>query len=137
MNESPRPDRPSYQLHKRQFAWQILVPVIAFALLVIAAAVLTVTRGAETDRTVADISTMWLLIPVIIVAIIMLALVGGLIYGTAMLHKIVPGYAAKAQDVLRAIEHGARKISNGTAKPFIWIDEAGAAIKAFFKRRKR
>jgi len=136
MNDSPRIDTPSVKLHKRQFAWQVLVPVIVFAAVIIAAAVLVVTRGAATDRVVADISIMWLIVPVLILSLVLMVLVGGLIYGMAMLTKIVPTYTGKFQSFLVSVQSGARKIADGTAKPFIWIDQTGAAIKAIFKKKK-
>ena len=134
MDEAPRIDSPSVRQHKRQLAWQIIVPVSLAALLIIAAAVFVTTRGSTVDRTVADISTMWLIMPFLILTLVLLAVLGGLIYGAYMLHKVTPKYSGKVQVVLYKIQSGARKVSNGTASPFIWIDTAGAALKRLFKR---
>ncbi len=136
MDDSRRMDRPSIHRHKRQFAWQILVPAIVAALIIIAAAVFVITRGTSTDRVAADISVMWLIIPVVVMLLVLLALVAGLIYGTAMLTRIIPQYSVKVQDFLKAVERGTRKMADGTAKPFFWIDETGAALKRIFKRKK-
>ena len=136
MEEAPRIETPSIRQHKRQFTWQILVPVIAFAVIVIAAAVFVTTRGSTVDRTVADISAIWLILPVLILAFIFLALVSGLIYGTIMLHRITPKYSGKLQDILYAIQRGARKASDGAAKPFFWIDTSGAALRRIFKGKR-
>jgi hypothetical protein len=134
MEDQPRTVSPSVRQHKRQFIWQILVPVIAAALIIILVAVFVVTQGASTDRSVADISIMWMIIPILILALIVMAVLCGLIYGMIILHKITPKYTGKAQSFLVSVQNGTRKVADGSARPFIWIDQAGAALKSIFKR---
>jgi hypothetical protein len=136
MDETPRMDTPSIRLHKRQVAWQILVPLIVAAVLIILAAVFVVTRGAASDRVAADISAMWLIMPVLIFMFIFLVIIGGLIYGTAMLTRILPKYSGRVQSFLVSVASGARKAADGSAKPFIWMDQAGAVVKSIFRKRK-
>ena len=134
MEDYPRTDSPSVRQHKRQFIWQILVPAIAAALIIILVAVFVVTRGASTDRAVADISIMWMLIPILILALLVLAVLAGLIYGMAMLYKITPKYTGKAQSFLVLVQNETRKVADGSTRPFIWIDQAGAVLKSIFKK---
>lgn len=137
MNDSSRIDTPSVRRHKRQFAWQILVPMIAAAAIIIAAFIFVWTRGTSTDRVAADISVLWLLIPVIMILFFLLVLAAGLIYGTAVLTRIIPAYSRKVQDILAMVERGVRKAADGSTKPFLWLDQAGAAIKSIFKKKKK
>ncbi len=137
MNESPRGDTPSIRLHKRQFAWQILVPVIVGALIIITGAVIVITRGTATDRVVADISVMWLTIPVLILLLVLTVLAAGVIFGMSKLMQIIPPFSGKVQSALVAVERVTRKFADGTAKPFIWLDETGAAIKSIFRKKKK
>jgi hypothetical protein len=134
MDEAPRIDSPSIRQHKRQLAWQIIVPVSVAAAIIIAAAVFVTTRGSAVDRPAADISLMWLIMPFLILALILLTLVVGLIYGAYKLHQVTPKYTGKVQVVLYKVQSGARKVSDGAASPFIWIDQAGAVLKHIFKR---
>jgi len=134
MDVAPQTDTPSIRRHKRQFAWQILVPVIVAAVLVILAAVFTLTRGAAENRVWADISTIWLFAPLLILTIVLMVMVGGLIYGVAMLLKVTPKYTGKVQSFLASVARGARKVADGSTKPFIWIDQAGAVLKSIFRK---
>lgn len=136
MNESSRGNTPSIRLHKRQLAWQILVPVIAGAVIIIALAVLVITRGTATDRVVADISVMWLIIPVLILLLVFTVVAAGIIFGMSKLMQIIPPFSGKIQSALVALERAIRKLADGSTKPFIWIDETGAAIKRIFRKKK-
>ncbi len=69
MNNPNLGDRPTIQAHKRQFAWQILVPFLVVAGLIISGAVLIVTGGATRSSVWADISLIWLLIPALIIRV--------------------------------------------------------------------
>jgi hypothetical protein len=134
MNATPQVDSPTIRTHKRQFAWQILIPVVVLAILIITAAVLVVTRGTPETRAWADVSTIWLIAPFLILALVLLTVLGFLIYGVARLLKAMPGYTGKAQSYLAAVAAGARKVADGSAKPFIWTRQAGAVMKSIFKR---
>ncbi len=137
MDELPRAITPHARKHKRQLTWQILVPVIAAAVIIITAAVLAVTLGSASNRVAADVSVMWLILPVIFLSLIFLALLVGLIYGTFKLYGIIPTFTGKIQGFLYSVEKVTHKVADGSAKPFILFDEVGAAIKALFKREKR
>ncbi|OQX64097.1 MAG: hypothetical protein B5M51_04295, partial [Anaerolinea sp. 4484_236] len=62
---------PSYQLHRRQFIWQILAPILIVAILVIAASVFAATRNENQASVWADISLIWLIIPAFFFALIL------------------------------------------------------------------
>ncbi len=134
MDTTSRTDSPTISRHKRQFAWQILVPVILVALLVIAVYVFTVTRGATSNRVWADISSIWLIAPLVILALVLTVVLGALIYGVARLLSVIPTYTAKVQSFMRSVATGARRAADGLARPFIWSGQAGAALRSLFRR---
>ena len=134
MNAIPQVDSPTIRTHKRQFAWQILIPVVVLAILIITAAVLVATGGTAETRAWADVSTIWLIAPFLILALVLLTVLGFLIYGVARLLKVMPRYTGKAQSYLAAVAAGTRKVADGTAKPIMWTHQAGAVIKSIFKR---
>ncbi len=134
MNNPSPGDRPTIYKHKRQFAWQILVPFLVMTGLIITGAILIVTGGANQNRVWADVSLVWLLIPALIIALIFLVLIVTIIYGMVKLLQILPRYTGKTQDIFTRISAGTRKVANGSTKPFFWIKQAGAVAKSIFRR---
>ena len=133
MNNPSQGDRPTIKIHNRQFAWQILVPFLVMAGLIITGAVLIVTGGADQTRVWADVSLIWLLIPALVIALILLVLIITIIYGMIKLLQILPLYTGKTQDIFARISAGSRKVADGSTKPFFWIKQAGAVAKSIFR----
>ena len=126
-------ETPSVHAHKRQLAWQILVPFFAVLALILVVAVLVAT-GATDTRAWADLSTIWLIAPMLVVALVFAALLGLLIYGIARLLQVTPRFTGKAQDFFALLSAWARTIADGAAKPFVWFQQAGAILKSIFKK---
>lgn len=118
--------------HKHQLAWQILVPFFVVTALILVIAVLVAT-GATATSTWADISTIWLIAPLLVFALFFVAVLGFLIYGIARLLQVTPRYTGKAQDFFALLSNWARIIADGATKPFVWFQQAGAILKSIFK----
>ena len=118
--------------HKHQLAWQILVPFFVVTALILIIAVLVAT-GATATSTWADISTIWLIAPLLVFALFFVAVLGFLIFGIARLLKVTPRYTGKAQDFFALLSNWARIIADGATKPFVWFQQAGAVLKSIFK----
>ena len=132
--DAQRPaDSPTVQAHKRQFAWQILVPFLVVTVLILAVAVLVASGTASTNRPWADVSIIWLIAPMLTLALVLVILLSALIYGIAKLLQVTPRYTGKAQDFFALISGWTRKIADGAAKPFVWYQQAGAILKSIFK----
>ena len=127
-------DRPTVRIHIRQFAWQILVPFLVMAGLIIAGAVLVVSGGTPRTGVWADISVIWLLIPALFFALMFLIVMITVVYGMAKLLQVIPHYTGKAQGIFALLSTGTRKVSDGTTKPFIWFRQAGAVIKSIIDK---
>jgi phosphate/sulfate permease len=127
-------DRPTVRTHKRQFAWQILVPFLVMAGLIIAGAVLAVAGGAPQTGVWADVSAIWLLAPVLVFALAILIIVVTAIYGMAKLLQVLPHYTGKAQGIFDQLSAGTRKVADGTTKPFVWFRQAEAVIKSLIDK---
>jgi hypothetical protein len=126
------PETSSVHAHKRQLAWQILVPFLVVTAIIIAVAVVVAT-GATANRTWADISTIWLIAPMLVFALFFVAVLGFLIFGIAKLLQVTPRYTGKAQDFFALLSTWARIVADGAAKPFVWFQQAGAVLKSIFK----
>jgi hypothetical protein len=125
-------ETPSVRAHKRQVTWQILVPFFVVTALILVVAVLVAT-GATATRTWADVSTIWLIAPVLVFALFFVTVLGLLIYGFARLLQVTPRYTGKAQDFFALVSAWARTIADGAARPFVWFQQAGAVLKSIFK----
>ena len=125
-------ETPTVRDHKRQLAWQILVPFFMATAIILVVAILVAT-GATDNRAWADISTIWLIAPILASALFFVVVLGFLIYGIARLVQITPRYTGKAQDFFALLSTWARIIADGATKPFIWFHQAGAILKSIFK----
>jgi uncharacterized membrane protein YhdT len=134
MENQPPVDRPTIRAHRRQFAWQILLPFLVVAGVIIAGAVLIVKGGASRTSVWADVSVIWLLVPALFLALALMVLVITIIYGMVKLLQIMPRYTGKTQGMFIRLSAGTLKVADGSTKPFFWFKQAGAVIKSIFRR---
>jgi hypothetical protein len=134
MKESHPGVSPSVRLHKRQLAWQVLIPFLVMSLIVIAGAVLVVVGGAPGTRIWADVAVIWLLAPLMVLALIAVVVLVLAIIGLVKLTQFIPRYTPRVQSVFSATASGARKVANGVVLPFVWFEQARAALRSFFRR---
>jgi len=134
----PHPVHASYQRHRKQLAWQIIMPIVVTAVLFIAMIVLvniaTFRDNGDVPRWAA-ISTIWIVIPIIIASLILLAVLAGLIYLIARLLAIAPTYTSQAQDFVYKISGYVKRGANVAVKPVIFLDSIGASIKVLLGRK--
>lgn len=123
---------PSVRAHRRQLAFQILVPFFVVTAIILGIAVLVAT-GATATRAWADVSTIWLIAPMLVLALFFVVVLAFLIYGISRLLQVTPRYTGKAQDFFVLLSTWARKIADGAARPFIWFQQAGAILKSIFR----
>jgi len=133
----PKPVHMSYQKHRKDLVWKIILPVVLSAVLCIGMIVLiniATFNGGDVARWAA-ISTMWIAIPTMFGMLIVLALLGGIIYLLAKLLNITPNYTAMAQDFFHLIQSYAKRGADAAAKPIILLDSIGAGIRRLFGKR--
>jgi hypothetical protein len=126
-------DSPTIRLHKRQVIWQILVPFLLVTLMLLAAGVWLVWGEITRARVWADVSIIWLIIPLLLLSLAALALLVVMIAGMAKLLRATPRFTSRAQQIAGQIADGTRKAADGAVKPFVWIEQAGAVVKSIFK----
>ena len=130
---APQPiESPTLRAHRRQLAFQILVPFFVVTAFILFTAVMVATSATAT-RTWADVSTIWLIAPMLVFAFLLVIVLGFLIYGIARLLRVTPRYTGKAQDFFALLSTWARLIADGATKPFVWFQQAGAILKYIFK----
>jgi len=129
----------SVQTHRRQFLWQILLPMILVTLLALAAGVLIFRMsfsGQGAPRLWADVALIWLLAPMLLFALGLAVVLIALIYALARLFKVLPEYTSRVQQVSFAALAWVNRLSDAVVRPVLWIKQAGAAIGLFGKRSK-
>jgi hypothetical protein len=134
----PPPVHESYKRHRSQLAWQIILPVVLAAILFIALIVLiniaTFRDNGDVARWAA-VSTIWISIPMMIMALVFLVVLAGIVYLLIRLLRIAPIYTGKAQDFAYKVAGYARRAADAAAKPVIFLDGVGATLKALLGRK--
>ena len=127
----------SYRLHRRQVGTQILLPVI-LAVLVFAGVLLLIGQAAfrpqDDVARWAAISTIWLVIPVLLAGVAVLALVCGMIFLVWKLARWLPEYSYKAQVIAGRVERGTARFAQMGRKPVLAVKGLGQLIKTAFGR---
>ncbi|GAB4455347.1 MAG: hypothetical protein OHK0041_19930 [Anaerolineales bacterium] len=134
----PQPLHESYRNHRRQLFWQILLPIMLTALLCLGLIVLinlaAFRNGGDVARWAA-VSTIWIVIPIMIGLVIVLALLAGLVYLMAKLLRVTPTYTGLAQEYVHKAALYIKRGADAAVKPIFLIDGVGASIRAFFGRK--
>ena len=128
--------RPSLERHRREKVWQILVPLIFGVLVILAVSVIVILTAARSSAggsvsQWADASAIWLILPVIMVAIFGILILIGLIYLIARIIKILPPYADLVQGYASLVAAKVSLVTRKIASPFITVESTTAGVKGF------
>ncbi|PWH13937.1 MAG: hypothetical protein DDG60_09510 [Anaerolineae bacterium] len=96
----PRPTHPSYRKHQREFTRQIILPILLVTLLGLGFAGIAIYGAVVNHAGVslwADIALIWLILPTMVIALIILVLTIGVVYALAKLLGIAPRYTGLVQ----------------------------------------
>ncbi|MCJ7584445.1 MAG: hypothetical protein MUO30_06715 [Anaerolineales bacterium] len=133
MPDSPNSELPTLRAHKRQRFWQILLPIVLVSLLVVVIGVFTARADAVHTRLWADVATIWLVAPLMLFALLCMAVLGGMIYAVARLTQITPRYTLQAQNFALRFTAGVKRGADVAVKPVVLLEQARAALKSLFK----
>lgn len=133
----PQPEHYSYLRHRKQVMRQIILPValsaLALAAMVVWISIATFNQGGDVGRWAA-VSTIWIVIPMLLGGLIVLAILGGLIYGMARLLSALPIYTGLAQDYIFIARGYIIRGADMAVKPILALDGWLESIRAFFER---
>jgi len=119
--------------------WQIILPIVLTVVFCIALIVLiniaTFRDNGDVARWAA-VSTIWIVIPIMIGLVIVLALLGGLVYLMFRLLNITPTYTGLAQDYVNKAALYIKRGMDAIVKPVVNLNGILASISAFFERMK-
>jgi heme/copper-type cytochrome/quinol oxidase subunit 2 len=135
----PQPVHESYKRHRKELMWQIILPMVLTSLLLIALIVLinvaTFRDGGDVGRWAA-ISTIWIVIPIMIGLLLVVALLGGLVYLMQKLLNITPTYTSLAQDYVHLAQGYIKRAAEAIVKPVLQLNGILASVIAFFEKMK-
>lgn len=128
----PKPSHASYLKHRKDFAWKIVFPLVLATLLIMVISVLIGIRafsGGQSDVALwAAISTIWIVIPLMMMALVVLALLFGLVYGLARLLGETPHYTGLAQHYIIWFNAQLRLWADKLSDPVVFIKTWGSVL---------
>ena len=127
--EQPR-NEVTRTFHRREVLWQVTVPFGVGVLLILALAGGVFFTGARDTSLWADVSTIWLLLPVIVLALIPLVLLVLLIYGVTWLVTHLPVYTFIVQQAFRQVDSRVQEIADRAVEPALRVRSSLAALRA-------
>lgn len=127
----------SYQKHRKQRVRQIILPMVIVVLLMLGMIVLislaTFNSGGDVGRWAA-ISTIWIVVPVMVAGLILLAILVGLIYLMARALGLLPHYTGLAQDYVYIARGYIIRAADMAVRPVLVLNGFLENIIAFFGR---
>lgn len=130
------PDRAESQ-HHRQRLLQIWLPLGAAVLIVIGVAVWTAISAGSPGPTMtkwADISAIWLIVPLCMGGLVFLLLLGLFIYLNVRIYRRLPVLDRQIQDVFFRIEKGVRRVADRVVEPIYTVNGWSASWKTLIER---
>jgi hypothetical protein len=136
-NYSKLPERNpiTHAVHKREVFWQIIFPIVIGALILLTLAIGSWFVSYNTTSQAANISVIWLFIPLLFFTLFFTFLLAGLAYGLIRLIGILPPYAAVVQNFFILVNLRVRHALDLAAEPVMKAASAQAMLSALLGRR--
>jgi len=119
--------------HRRQFTLQIVLPILLAALILGGLTYMFMRTGVGDAARWAEISTIFLLLPVLLLGVLLLVLVIALTYFVSKALAYIPPYTRMAQQAIETIEDQVRAGMDVSARPILVLREYIAMIERFFE----
>ncbi len=116
--------------HRREVWWQIFLPLILGVILIGALVFMITLTGVGNTSVWADVSLIWVIMPLLFMALIPLLIVIGLAVGITWLIKNTPPYALQLQDAFDRVEAGVSRVMDRAAEPILRLNSELARLRA-------
>lgn len=124
----------THKAHQKEVLWQITVPLILGLLVLLALCVLAAIGPAGVASRWADVSLIWLILPMFILLFILIAIFGGTAFGVIKLIGALPVYARKVQDIFVTIGAIVRQYSDKAVEPILRTQGFMASLRRLLRR---
>ncbi len=118
--------------HRKEVFWQITLPLLVGILLVLAAIAAIIFSAVQPVTGVerwADVSLMWVILPSLLFALIILVIVVGLVVAFTYLLRLLPRYTLKVQHYFEIAQAKVEQITDKIAEPFIEVRGGWAGLR--------
>lgn len=136
----PEPNPVTTQAHRRQTFWQIKFPLILGLVLVLLAGAgviwAAVSDGGDVSRW-SDISVMWLVAPMLLLTVIMIAMTAGLVYMFSRMLPVLPRYSHLLLSYFVLVSRQVKGLSDMVVEPFLRAHSLTASVRAFQRSLRR
>ncbi|MGB9672538.1 MAG: hypothetical protein ACPL3P_00215 [Anaerolineales bacterium] len=132
----PHPFEEIEQKHRREAFWQIIFPIILGAVLLVILAVFSARAPIAQTTTAAEVATIWLIIPMMIVGLISIVITIVLIILLLKLMRSIPPYAQLLQRNITYITKRINKFADLLVEPILRVHSALAVLHTLTHRKK-
>ncbi len=130
----------THAAHRREVFWQIILPLLAGILLILAAVGAIIFSALQPVTDVerwAGVSLIWLILPTLFFAFLFLVLLAALVYGISYLLHMIPGYALLVQLFFEQVKDKVGRVLNASVEPILRINSIWAAIRYASERGRK
>jgi len=123
-SETKQPKRISQTIHKKQALWQIYFPMLAFIVIILVLSVFIAAGSPAStglNEKLAHLATLYLMTPVLIGSIPVLALLIGLIYLVSKVFPYISKYGALISEKIDLVKFYIEQGMNTASQPFIKV----------------
>jgi hypothetical protein len=118
--------------HKREVFWQITLPLLIGILLLLAAVaaiILSATQPVTDLGRWADVSLIWVILPSLFFALILLIILIGFVYLISYLLRLIPRYALIVQHYFELAKNKVSQLTNLSIEPIFRMRSIWAAVR--------
>lgn len=133
----PKPNPVTQAAHRREVLRQVTIPFVFFLLAIVVLIGVLVTNGIGTAESWAQISTIFLILPLLILALIALGIVGAAVYAITQLLSLLPPYARLTQQAITRLEEQIESGADISVEPLLQIKSFLAMADTLFGRNKK
>ena len=120
--------------HQKEMLWQVTIPMLIGSLILLAFAVLAAGIVPGEARRWADISMIWLIVPLMLVTLLSLLFLAGSIYAVMRLILVLPKYSYQALGWLLLLGLNLQRLNDRLVEPFLRVHMASASMKTLGRR---
>lgn len=124
---------------RQESFWQITFPLILGSLITLGlgAWIIMTAAGPGTIRQAAHVSTVFLVVPVLVMILIPLALFGAAAYGIFQLRKVLPPYFQQARQFMEKVQEAVGAAADKFVEPIYTLGGIRSAVRYLIKGRSR
>ncbi len=128
----PERNAPVHAEHRRQVRKQIYLPLIVGILVVLAGVITIIIYGVRAESTLrrwADVSLIWVIIPVMFIGVLFMIATMGILFGVTRLLGVTPGYFRIVQESINQVERRVLQATDGLVEPVLKMRSSWAVLK--------